>query len=74
MDFSSSDMLPLKKLISSQEDWLMKRLFHYAYERNYAEGTAAFEEAWRNCAAGLSGAILRGIDTIFSRLRVWSQS
>jgi len=65
MDFSSSDMLPLKKLISSQEDWLMKRLFHYAYERNYAEGTAAVEEAWRNCAAGLSGAILRGIDTIY---------
>jgi len=65
MDFSSLDMLPLKKLISSQEDWLMKRLFHYAYERNYAEGTATVEEAWRNCAAGLSGAILRGIDTIY---------
>jgi len=65
MDFSSSDMLPLMKLISSQEDWLMKRLFHYAYERNYAEGTATVEEAWRSCAAGLSGAILRGIDTIY---------
>jgi|GEM_PF-1725179 len=65
MDFSSSDMLPLKKLISSQEDWLMKRLFHYAFERNYAEGTAAVEEAWRNCAVGLSGAILEGIDTIY---------
>ncbi|HWP95568.1 MAG TPA: PAS domain S-box protein [Syntrophomonadaceae bacterium] len=43
----------------------MKRLFHYAFERNYAEGTAAVEEAWRNCAAGISGAILEGIDTIF---------
>jgi len=58
-------MSPLKNLISSQEDWLVKRLFHYAFERNYVEGTAAVEEAWRNCAAGLSGAILEGIDTIY---------
>ncbi|AGL03521.1 PAS domain-containing hybrid sensor histidine kinase/response regulator [Desulfoscipio gibsoniae] len=57
------EMSALKQLIGSHEDWLMKRLFHYAIKRNYAEGSAALEEAWRNCVAGLSGAILEGIDT-----------
>ncbi|MBM7872044.1 signal transduction histidine kinase/CheY-like chemotaxis protein [Clostridium pascui] len=60
-----NDMLPLKQLIASHEDWLLKRLFHYAIERNYAEGSAALERAWRICVNGLSGAILEGIDTIY---------
>lgn len=63
-----NDMLPLKQLIASHEDWLLKRLFHYAIERNYAEGSAALEKAWRICVNGLSGAILEGIDTIYPDL------
>jgi signal transduction histidine kinase/CheY-like chemotaxis protein len=58
-----NDMSALKQLIASHEEWLLKRLFHYAIERNYAEGSAALEEAWRNCVKGLSSAILEGIDT-----------
>jgi signal transduction histidine kinase/FixJ family two-component response regulator len=60
-----NDMSSLKQLIVSHEEWLLKRLFHYAIERNYAEGSAALEEAWRNCVKGLSSAILEGIDTIY---------
>lgn len=58
-----NDMSALKQLIASHEDWLLKRLFHYAIERDYAEGSAALEKAWRNCVKGLSGAILESIDT-----------
>ncbi|PKM77334.1 MAG: hypothetical protein CVU90_07735 [Firmicutes bacterium HGW-Firmicutes-15] len=65
IDFSPNYMAPFKELISSQEEWLMKRIFHYAFERNYAEGTATIEEAWRNCVFGLSRAILESVDTIY---------
>lgn len=68
MGLLSMEMSPLKRLISSNEDWLVKRLFHYAFEQNYAEGTAAVEKAWRNCVAGLSGAIIEGLDTIYPNL------
>jgi PAS domain-containing protein len=64
----SFDMSALKQLINSNETFLMKRLFHYAIERKYAEGSAALEEAWRNCVNGLSGAILEGIDTKYPDL------
>lgn len=59
----SFDMSALKELLASHENWLMKRLFHYAIARGYAEGSAALEEAWRNCVVGISGAITQGIDT-----------
>lgn len=62
---SMNNISALKQLIESHEDWLMKRLFHYAIERNYAMGSATLEEAWRNCAKELSSAILEGIDTIY---------
>ncbi|MEN6326310.1 MAG: PAS domain S-box protein, partial [Syntrophomonas sp.] len=58
-------MTPFKDLIISHEKSLTKRLFHYAFKHNYAEGSAAVEEAWSNCVAGLSGAILQSIDTIY---------
>ena len=64
-DFPLNDMAPFKDLIINQEDWLVKRLVHYAFERNYAEGTATIEEAWRNCVAGLSGAILQSVDALY---------
>ncbi len=60
-----NDMSALKQLIVSNEEWLLKRLFYYAIEHNYAEGSAALEEAWRNCVKGLSSAILEGIDNIY---------
>jgi signal transduction histidine kinase/CheY-like chemotaxis protein len=62
------NMSALKQLIECNEAFLMERLFHYAVERKYAQGTAALEEAWRNCVNGLSGAILEGIDTRYPDL------
>lgn len=65
MSFSLNDMSAFKELISKNEDYLMKRLIYYAFERKYAEGTATFEEAWRRCVAGLSEAIIQGVDTLY---------
>lgn len=63
--FSLNDMSAFKELISKNEDYLMKRLIHYAFERKYAEGTATFEEAWRRCVAGLSESIVKGVDALY---------
>lgn len=65
MTFTKNDMWAFKELITSHEDWLITRLFYYAFRHNYAEGTAAIQKAWRNCAAGLSGSILEAVDTIY---------
>jgi signal transduction histidine kinase/ActR/RegA family two-component response regulator len=63
--FSLNEMAAFKELVSKNEDYLIKRLIHYAFERKYAEGTATFEEAWRRCVAGLSEAIVQGVDTLY---------
>lgn len=65
MSFTLNDMSAFKQLISKNEDYLIQRLIHYAFERQYAEGTATFEEAWRRCVVGLSEGIIQGVDTLY---------
>ena len=42
------------KLVSENEDWLVKRILHYAKLQGYARYTSTLEEAWRLSIAGLS--------------------
>jgi signal transduction histidine kinase/PAS domain-containing protein len=43
-----------KKCIADSEDWLMKRILHYAKAQGYTAYTSTLEEAWRASIKGLS--------------------
>jgi hypothetical protein len=60
MNFTSNDMSRFEELLSSHEDWLMKRLLYHARRVIDIGDGASVEEAWRRCVRGLSGALKRG--------------
>ena len=61
-DARTQDMLPLRNLIASSEDWLMHRVLDYAKRRDYAKYTSTLVEAWRASIAGLSSALRQVMD------------
>ena len=54
-------MKGLAQLIQDNDDWLIRRVLHYARERGYTRYTATLEDAWRMSIAGLSASLLDGI-------------
>ncbi|QTA91637.1 hypothetical protein [Desulfonema magnum] len=63
MNPSLNEMSPLRELLKTHEDWLMKRLLHYAKRVIDIGDGASVEEAWRRCVRGLSGALIKGLKT-----------
>ncbi|MBN1764711.1 MAG: hypothetical protein JW860_05590 [Sedimentisphaerales bacterium] len=51
----------LASLIERNENWLIKRILHYAKERGYTKYTSTLEEAWRLSISGLSASLIAGI-------------
>ncbi|MBU4297422.1 MAG: ATP-binding protein [Desulfobulbaceae bacterium] len=56
-------MSRFKELLRSNEDWLMKRLLYHARRVIDIGDGASVEEAWRRCVRGLSGALIKGLET-----------
>jgi PAS domain S-box-containing protein len=48
-------------LIAKSEDWLIRRVLHYAREYSYAKYTSTLEEAWRMSIRGLSEPLLQAL-------------
>lgn len=55
----------LKIQIAQHEDWLVKRILHYAKKQGYTAYTSTLEEAWRGSIVGLSRPILETPATSF---------
>lgn len=60
----------LKTQISSNEDWLIKRILYYAKKQGYTAYTSTLEEAWRASIAGLSKPLLETPSTSFYMLEL----
>jgi len=60
----------LKTQISSNEDWLIKRILHYAKKQGYTAYTSTLEEAWRASIVGLSKPLLETPSTSFQLLEL----
>ncbi len=52
------DINKFREFILSNEEWLMKRILHYAKERGYSKYTSTLMEAWRLSISGISKAML----------------
>lgn len=61
----------LKRHISESEDWLIKRILHYAKQQGYSVYTSTLEEAWRASIVGLSKPILDTPVTSFRLLELY---
>ena len=63
----------LSRLISKNENWLMRRILEYAKRFHYSQYTSTLEEAWRISIQGLSQELLaaleRGSDASRTRSR-----
>ncbi|GEM_PF-2280831 len=57
-----SDYVALTRLISDNEDWLMKRILHYARIQNYTKYTSTLLEAWRLSISGLSRPMVEALE------------
>ncbi|WP_051309518.1 ATP-binding protein [Desulfogranum japonicum] len=51
----------LHALVSSNEDWLMNSILHYAIEYGYAAYTSTLVEPWRLSISGLSEPLLKSL-------------
>ena len=51
----------LYNLIAKSEDWLIRRVLHYAREYSFTKYTSTLEEAWRMSIRGLSEPLLRAL-------------
>lgn len=51
-------MQKLIDIITTNENWLLRRVLHYAMERGYTKYTSTLEEAWRASVSGLSEAVI----------------
>jgi len=51
----------LQKLITENEDWLVRRILEYARKRDYVKYTSTLIEAWRISIANLSQTILTAL-------------
>jgi hypothetical protein len=58
----AQDMLNLRSLIETSEEWLMNRVLDYAEQRNYIKYTSSLVDAWRVSIAGLSSALIQVMD------------
>jgi two-component system, cell cycle sensor histidine kinase and response regulator CckA len=54
-------MKVLAELVLSHENWLMQRVLYYAKEHGYTKYTSTLAEAWRTSIAGLSEALIQGL-------------
>lgn len=54
-------MKNLEELVKSHEDWLMRRVLHYAKEQDYVKYTPTLLEAWRTSIVGLSAALIKSL-------------
>ena len=54
------DFEEFKKLLETNEDWLMSRILYYAIEQGYSTYTSTLKEAWRLSITGLTESILDG--------------
>jgi len=63
MNSSPNDMSRFNELLTSHEDWLMKRLLYHAKRVIDIGDGASVEEAWRRCVRGLSGVLIKGLKT-----------
>lgn len=52
----------LKITMLANEEWLMKRILHYAKDLGYTKYTSTLEEAWRISIVGLTDSISKAID------------
>lgn len=64
----------LKKQISENEDWLIKRILYYAKKQGYTAYTSTLEEAWRASVAGLSRPVLNTPSNAFWLLELHPHS
>jgi len=53
----------LSGLISSSEEWLIKRILKYAKRQGYTKYTSTLQEAWRLSVSGLSISLLNLLET-----------
>ena len=51
----------LYDLIAKSEDWLIRRVLHYAREYSFTKYTSTLEEAWRMSIRGLSEPLLQSL-------------
>jgi len=58
-------MSRFNELLTSHEDWLMKRLLYHAKRVIDIGDGASVEEAWRRCVRGLSGVLIKGLKTMY---------
>lgn len=54
-------MQGLYDLIEKNENWIIKRVLHYAKEHDYTRYTSTLEEAWRMSIVGLSSSVLAAL-------------
>ena len=52
-------MKNLQVLVTSHEDWLMRRVLQYAKDHQYVKYTSTLLEAWRTSIVGLSEALIQ---------------
>ncbi len=63
MNSSANDMTRFKELLNSHEEWLMQRLLYHAKRVIDIGDGASVKEAWLRCVRGLSGALIKGLET-----------
>lgn len=51
----------LKRLLESNEEWLMARILDHAIRQGYSAYASTLKEAWRMSISGLSASIIEGI-------------
>ncbi len=54
-------MKHLQELVTSHEDWLMRRVLQYAKDYQYVKYTSTLLEAWRTSIVGLSEALVQSV-------------
>ena len=63
MNASSHEMSRLEELLRGHEDWMIQRLLYHARKVIDIGDGASVEEAWRRCVRGLSGVLIKGLQT-----------
>ncbi len=58
---SKSSFEHFSQRIAASENWLMKRILHYARQQDFTRYTSTLEEAWRMSISGLSASLMKAL-------------
>jgi len=65
MKLSQSNISQLCEYITGSEEFLLEKTVQFAREQGYLKYTATSKEAWRIAIAGLSEALVKGLQTLY---------